>query len=106
MTQVSVTNEMGTAAPMWKGADVLVMSLAIVAGIGVGALALIGPSVVSSDAAGGQMTPLFMTGLAAVQAVAMLVAVWLLGLNPTTVGPISDLPPLRRDGSGLPSPSS
>jgi membrane protease YdiL (CAAX protease family) len=68
---------------MWKGVDVLIMSLAIVAGIGVGAAALIAPSALSGDApAPGQApSPLFMTGLAAIQAAAMLVAVWLLGLK-------------------------
>lgn len=81
ITQVSATNELGAATPMWKGADVLLMSLAIVAGIGVGAAALVRLSVVNSAPAGGQMSPLFMTGLAAVQAIAMLIAVGLLGLR-------------------------
>lgn len=84
ITQVSATDERSAAAPMWRGAEVLAMALATVAGIVVGAIALIASyALVSGDplAPGRALPPLFMTGLAAVQAVAMLTSVWLLGLK-------------------------
>lgn len=82
ITQVSATNELGAATPMWKGADVLLMSLAIVAGIGVGAAALFAPLISTGKLSSGQTLPApFTLGILAMQAFVMLGAIWLLGLK-------------------------
>ncbi len=67
---------------MWKGADVLIMALAIVIGVGIGTAVLAMPTGLGGGAPGAPAMPAsFTLGVLAVQAVVMLGAVWLLGLK-------------------------
>lgn len=82
MTHVPATSRPRAAASMWQGVDVLIMSLATVAGMGIGAAALFAPFVSTGQLSGGQALPAaFTLSILAVQAAAMLGAVWLLGLK-------------------------
>lgn len=82
MTHVPATSRPRAAASMWKGTDVLVMSLAIVAGMGIGAAVLFAPLISTGNLSSGQAPPApFTLGILAVQAIVMLGAVWLLGLK-------------------------
>ncbi|MCL6512336.1 MAG: CPBP family intramembrane metalloprotease [Anaerolineae bacterium] len=81
-TRVSTTTEAPSTTPLWRGKDVLIMSLAMVAGMGVAIAGLAVPLGLTGSMPGAQTVPAWFTlGVLAAQAAVILAMVWLLGLK-------------------------